>query len=84
MKTETVLVPAAAPREGLGEDAEDLEHEGGADQGRVARGVEGRRHLDHIAADQVEAAQAADHLLGVEGRVAADLRRAGAGREDRS
>src|SRR5258707_258865 len=35
----------APPRHGVGQEAEDLEHEGGADQGRAAAGVEGRGDL---------------------------------------
>src|SRR6266540_424849 len=63
---------------GLGEDAKNLEHHGGANEGGVAAGIEGRRHLYDVAPDQIEALQTADHALRLGGRKAADLRCAGA------
>ena len=36
-------------------------------------GIEGRRHLDDIAADEVEPVERADHVLRLGGREAADL-----------
>src|SRR5262249_56886390 len=62
-----------APRVGVGEEAEDLEHHGGADERGVAGGVEGRRDLDDVAADEVEALQAADQALRLARGEAADL-----------
>ena len=60
--------------------AEPLEQEIGGGERGVARGVVGRRHLDEIAADKVEAAAAADDLERLRRGQAADLRRARARR----
>ena len=45
-------------------------------------GIEGRRDFHHVGADDVQPAQLAQHLLGLEGGEAADLGRAGARRID--
>ena len=45
--------------------------------------IEGRRNLDHVGADEIEAAEAAHELERLARGQAADLRRAGAGREGR-
>ena len=68
---------------GRGQHAQDLEHHRGADQRGVAGWVERRRHLDDVAADEVETVEAADHALRLGRREAADLRRAGSRRIDR-
>src|SRR5215216_143741 len=69
-----------ALRHRLRQEAEDLPHHGDANQRGVAAHVERWRDLDHVAADQVEPAQAAQHALRLVRGVAADLRRASAGR----
>src|SRR5579862_8792002 len=66
-----------------GQHAEDLEHHRRTDEGGITRRVEGWRDLDDIAADEVEPGEAAQHLLRLGGRVAANLRGAGARRVDR-
>src|SRR5690606_28966573 len=60
--------------------AQNLEHHGHAHEGGVARRIEGRRDFHDIAADEVQAAQAAEQLLRLVAAGAADLGRAGAGR----
>ena len=67
----------------LGQKAQQLEGDGGADQRRVAGLVEGWRDLHHVGADKVEMAEAAHQLQRLAAGEAADLRRAGAGREGR-
>src|SRR5262245_32787111 len=53
------LFSTPTARDRVGEQAHDLEHQGGADECRVSTGIEGRRHLHHVAADQIEPLQAA-------------------------
>src|SRR5437762_7285096 len=62
--------------------AEEFEHQVRREKRRnLARTVEKRRDLDDVAADQLQAGQAANELLGLVARQAADFRRAGSGRE---
>ena len=63
--------------------AQDLEQHLRAGMRRVGGRVILRRDLDDVAADDVEALEAAQQLQHLARRQAADLRRAGAGREGR-
>src|SRR5262249_42555410 len=60
---------------GLRKDAEKLEQDCGGCHAGDAAGVEGRRDLDEIGADEIEAPQIADQTLGFKCREAARLRR---------
>src|SRR5260370_29639652 len=63
-----------------GQHAEDLEHHRRADQRGVAARIERRRDLHDIAADEVEAFEAADHPLRLGRREATHFGWAGARR----
>src|SRR5262249_23092735 len=64
--------------------AEEFEHQVRGQDGRdLARPVEERRHLDDVAADQLEACEPANQPLRLVAREAADFRRAGSRRERR-
>ena len=60
---------------GLRKHADKLEQDGGGRHAGDAAGVEGRRDLDEIGADEIEAPQIADQTLGFKCREAARLRR---------
>src|SRR5215467_8290738 len=60
---------------GLRKDAEKLEQDCSGRHAGDAAGVEGRRDLDEIGADEIEAPQIADQTLGFKCREAARLRR---------
>src|SRR5262249_6481897 len=60
---------------GLRKDAEKLEQDCGGRHAGDAAGVEGRRDLDEIGADEIEAPQIADQTLGFKCREPARLRR---------
>src|SRR5215216_7272333 len=64
---------------GVGQDAENFKHQGAADDCGIAARIKGRRHLDDVTADQIEALQAADHALRLGRGEASYLRRARAG-----
>src|SRR5439155_22652381 len=82
-------VSQSAARHGLSLDArlrkhaEKLEQEGGGRHAGDAAGVEGRRDLDEIGADEIEAREIADQTLGFKCREAARLRRPRPWRIDR-
>src|SRR5262249_10402181 len=67
---------------GLRKHAEKLEQDGGGRHAGDAAGVEGRRDLDEIGADEIEAPEIADQTLGFKCRKAARLRRPRAWRID--
>src|SRR6185312_8786343 len=75
--------PLFAPMHRRRQHAQDFPHHRRTDQRGIARRVEGRRHLDDIAADEVKPVEQAKHPLRLGGREAADLRRAGSRRVDR-
>src|ERR1051326_5383572 len=66
-----------AAMHGGGQHAQDLENHRRADERRVARRIEGRRHLDDIAANEVEPVEQADHALRLGSGEAADFGCAG-------
>src|SRR5437899_242207 len=64
--------------------AEEFEHQVRREKGRNLAGtVEQRRNFDDVAAGQLQAAEAANELLRLVARQAADFRRAGSGCERR-
>ena len=68
---------------GLRKHAEKLEQDGGGRHAGDAAGVEGRRDLDEIGADEIEAPEIADQTLGFKCREAARLWRPRSRRIDR-
>ena len=68
---------------GLRKHAEKLEQDGGGRHAGDAAGVEGRRDLDEISADEIEAPEIADQTLGFKCREAAGFRRSRPWRIDR-
>jgi hypothetical protein len=56
---------------GLRKHAEKLEQDGGGRHAGDAAGVKGRRDLDEIGADEIEAPEIADQALGFKCREAA-------------
>ena len=50
-------------RYSIGEQAQDLEHQVGRDKRGSAHGIERRRHLHHVGADEIDTTQAAQHAL---------------------
>jgi hypothetical protein len=68
---------------GLRKHAEKFEQDGGGRHAGDAAGVEGRRDLDEIGADEIEAPEIADQTLSFKRREAARLRRPRPWRIDR-
>src|ERR1700730_12532772 len=68
---------------GLRKHAEKLEQDGGGRHAGDAAGVKGRRDLDEIGADEIEAPEISDQALGFKCREAAGLRRPRSWRIDR-
>lgn len=63
--------------------AQDLEEHLGAGMGCIGGRVVLRRHLDDVAADEIDALQPADQLQNLPRRQTSDFRRTGARRETR-
>ena len=75
--TKTVSLTFSVPRRyRFGEGAKNFEHHGGTDECGVAALSKRRRNFDHIAADKIEAARGAQHLLGFVGGIASYFGRA--------
>ena len=72
---ESVARHALSLDAGLRKHAEKLEQDGGGCHAGDIAGVEGRRNLDEIGANEIEASESADQPLGFKCREAARLRR---------
>jgi hypothetical protein len=75
-----LLLPSFAPAKvTIRNQTHDLEHDARAHQGGIAGLIVGRSYLDHVAADQIQAAQPVWQADGLAGGNSAKCRGAGAG-----